>query len=153
APESLHDRMDHRADIYSLGVSLYVALGGPAPHTCEVDIRALTERRQDIDGELRTIIACATAKNPNQRFGSAAELERALSLHLSHRYPQFTLSSLSELVRRYAVSLGGRAGDEGKTLVSVTRSDVPTALTQKATPIALSAGVSPEVDRGVTRTA
>lgn len=90
APESLTgEPTDHRSDIYSLGCSLYRMLTGRAPFARSGGMAAaaaahLTEappRVTDVDASLPAaldaVIATAMAKEPGQRYQTAADLARA----------------------------------------------------------------------------
>ena len=94
APEqgaSTHD-VDVRADIYSLGATLYRLLAGRAPFggpgfetvmkkltaLAGEEPQSLRELRTDIPEELATIVHRMLAKNPNDRPASAEEVARLL---------------------------------------------------------------------------
>jgi serine/threonine protein kinase len=98
APEALGSGSTGCSDVYSLGVTLAVALGGSTP----VDTRKLRAIRPDVSSELMEIIDRATAAQPERRTASAGELEQALSFFLARRFPQHTSSVLAEVVRRHA---------------------------------------------------
>ncbi len=83
--------VDHRSDLYSLGIVLYQMLYGKVPFDSpdEGAIRALhiarkpviAERNaagETISGELREILEKALGKNPNDRFQSALEFSLSL---------------------------------------------------------------------------
>ncbi len=90
------DDLDTRCDVYALGVILYELLTGRMPH--ELSGRPVAEavrivveeeptRPSSIAGALRgdldTILAKALAKDPEQRYDSAAALAEDLRRHLS----------------------------------------------------------------------
>ncbi len=70
APEQkAHQRTDHRADIYSLGVVLYEMLTGEKPAEKIVP----PSRRVQVDVRLDEIVLRALEKEPERRYQSAAE--------------------------------------------------------------------------------
>ena len=93
---ALHARIDHRTDIYSLGVTLYElltlepAFKGTDPHTL---IEAIAERdpvlphslNPAIPTELETVVLKAMAKQPGERYSNAAELADDLERFLEDR--------------------------------------------------------------------
>ncbi len=81
---------DHRADIYALGVIMYLALIGRVPFDGEtlpdLIMNIMTsspvppiDLRADIPREFNDIVLKAFHKDPNQRFSSAEELAQALA--------------------------------------------------------------------------
>jgi len=93
-PEQAHGEVvDHRADIFSLGVLLYEMLTGRAPfrgaHTFAV-LKSIIEAspdplsiyRPEVPPELEAIVRKAMAKLPADRYQSAKEMERALRDYL-----------------------------------------------------------------------
>lgn len=90
APESLGGLpVDHRADIYSLGCSLYRMLVGKSPFTRSGGMAAMvaahlseppprvTDARPDLPPAIDAVIAKALAKDPDARYQSARELAAA----------------------------------------------------------------------------
>jgi serine/threonine protein kinase len=92
APEQCEDShsVDIRADIYSLGCTLYELLSGRAPfagfgsvlmkiraHALE-PIAPIQERRADVPMQLAVIVERMLAKDRNHRFGTPADIETAL---------------------------------------------------------------------------
>jgi hypothetical protein len=100
APERASGGGDHRADIYALGVTLLVALGGDGPADATPDPGRLAALRPEVSAELVAIIRRAVAVDPAARFLSAAALEGDLSLELARRFPAFTPSQLAHVVRQ-----------------------------------------------------
>ncbi|MEW4456373.1 serine/threonine-protein kinase [Bremerella sp. JC817] len=91
APEQARDskRADIRADLYSLGCTLYFLLAGHAPFPnesafekvlahCERQPTSLGELRDDVPSEVIAIVEQLMAKNPDDRFQTPAELIEAL---------------------------------------------------------------------------
>ena len=83
-------KLDGRSDIFSLGVMLYEALAGLLPFRGKTNIETLTmiirgepadlrEVVPTVSPELAAIVARCLRKNPDERFGDAAELARALA--------------------------------------------------------------------------
>ncbi|MEW4561087.1 serine/threonine-protein kinase [Bremerella sp. JC770] len=91
APEQARDskRADIRADIYSLGCTLYFLLAGHAPFPdgtafekvlghCERPPRPLSEMRNDIPPEVIAVVEKLMAKSPDDRFQTPAEVVEQL---------------------------------------------------------------------------
>jgi serine/threonine protein kinase len=92
APEQALDShaVDHRADLYSLGMTFYYLLAGKSPlgegtvaqkliwHQCRQP-PPLREERPEVPAGLAAVVAKMMAKEPEQRFQNGAELLEALS--------------------------------------------------------------------------
>jgi uncharacterized protein (TIGR03067 family) len=107
---------DIRADIYSLGCTLYHLLAGHAPFTHgsaldkvkahqEQAARPLTEVRPDVPGALAQIVARMMAKDPAKRYQAPAEVAAALAPFL----PAQNAASPPRRRRRVAVVLSAAA--------------------------------------------
>lgn len=94
APEQARDskRADIRADLYSLGCTLYYLLVGQPPFPggssfekvlghCERQPKPISELRIDIPAEVIAIVDRLMAKNPDDRFQTPAGLVEALKPH------------------------------------------------------------------------
>jgi serine/threonine-protein kinase len=80
--------VDARGDLYSLGAVAFFALTGRPPfqgksigqllaaHRCEPS-PPVTDLRPDVPADLAAVIARCLAKDPTDRFQSAADLDRA----------------------------------------------------------------------------
>ena len=94
APEQFDDahRVDTRADVYSLGCTLFQLLCGSAPFSsenrsllakmkahCMAPIPSLRERRGDAPPELERVLNRMLAKHPQDRFASPGEVAAALA--------------------------------------------------------------------------
>jgi hypothetical protein len=92
APEQISDsqRSDIRADIYSLGCTLYYLLSGAPPFQAptlrgvlqahlSLDARPLRLVRPDVPAELASMVARMMAKEPSGRFQTPAEIARVLA--------------------------------------------------------------------------
>jgi predicted Ser/Thr protein kinase len=94
APEQIRDARlaDIRADIYSLGCTLYHLLRGQVPFPGmsgldklmahhEKEPRPLSEFRQDLPAGLVQVIQRMMAKNPDQRYQTPAAVAEALAVY------------------------------------------------------------------------
>jgi serine/threonine protein kinase len=92
APEQIRDarRADIRADIYSLGCTLYYLLTGRAPFHADnlydilqahhsMDAMPLNLARPEVPVELAALVAKMMAKEPNRRFQLPREIAQALT--------------------------------------------------------------------------
>jgi WD40 repeat protein len=88
-------RVDHRSDLFGLGSVLYTLCAGHPPfraetslavlkRVCEDTPRSLREVNPDIPDWLEAIIARLHAKDPADRFQTAAEVADLLGRHLAH---------------------------------------------------------------------
>jgi len=92
APEQIDDaqKADIRADIYSLGCTLYYLLSGRPPFPAmtlydllqahhSMDARLLNFVRPEVPAELAALVAKMMAKDPNRRFQTPAGVAQALT--------------------------------------------------------------------------
>ncbi|MFD6450055.1 serine/threonine-protein kinase [Nocardia sp. NPDC060220] len=89
APELINgDPVDHRADVYSLGCTLYQLLTGTVPYSRSSPAAVMYAHLSDepprpsrengrVPAELDAVIATALAKDPAQRYQSCGELAAA----------------------------------------------------------------------------
>jgi eukaryotic-like serine/threonine-protein kinase len=90
APEqAMGSGVDHRADLYSVGVMMYELLAGRPPFVAESYLALVTQHlqavppdlavmRPDLPAALVNVVHRALAKEPDQRFRNAEEFARAL---------------------------------------------------------------------------
>lgn len=97
APEQAQGKkdIDHRADIYALGVILFQALTNQYPFDdesypmlvvkiCTEDAPPITNFRSDLPPEIATLVARMLAKNPSDRPPSCALVKAALAPFRDH---------------------------------------------------------------------
>jgi WD40 repeat protein/serine/threonine protein kinase len=98
APEQIDDAKgaDIRADIYSLGCTLYYLLSGGPPFQAEtlydmlqahhsMDARLLNFVRPEVPAELAALVAKMMAKEPERRFQTPGEVAKALQPFFKRR--------------------------------------------------------------------
>jgi hypothetical protein len=104
--QALGRHVDHRTDIYALGIVLYEGVTGQRPFggdslftILQQQIEALPPSpygwRPDLPAELGEIIQRALAKHPDHRFPTARELASALA-RVAERLPRESFASLGE---------------------------------------------------------
>lgn len=116
--------VDHRTDIYSLGVTLYELLAlEPAFNGRDrqellrqialEEARPLRRVRRSIPQELETIVGKAMAKNPEDRYGTAQELADDLRRYVEDRpilaRPPSLLDLASKWARRHRAAVAAAA--------------------------------------------
>jgi serine/threonine-protein kinase len=113
SPEQCLDKnIDHRTDIYSLGVTMFEALSGKAPFTgdsplallrqiIDVEPPDLGDLNPDVDPELRDLVQRMMAKDRELRVASCAELSTELEAFLHSK------GAAGSLVERLAASTSG----------------------------------------------
>ena len=79
------DKIDHRTDIYSLGIVLYELLAGRVPFTAdhavvlnmqihEMQIHALPPPIPELPARVQAVLDCALAKKPADRYPTSGEM-------------------------------------------------------------------------------
>jgi len=117
APEVLHGTpASERYDIFGLGIVLWECLAGERLFTGKTDldvvmkVRAcavppLHDLRPDLPAALVEVVHCALALDPQERFGSAREMQRALSAILRTHPEPTDAEPLAASVRLALASL------------------------------------------------
>jgi serine/threonine protein kinase len=133
APEQARgEEVDRRADVFSLGVSLYESITNVRPFARENDLAVLnallqgdfmppTQLRRDLPKELEEVVLKAMALRPEDRYATASEFADALERCLAGKVPLATNKELAEYLRM-------QFGDERFT----EKTRVPTLATLKA---------------------
>jgi serine/threonine protein kinase len=122
APEQAKDprKVDHRADLYSLGCTFYFLLTGRVPFLAEVVAEKLyqhwtaepvplAELRPDVPPAVVAVVRRLMAKQPEDRFASAAELAAALRQAAKDLLPASGIGETS--VPASTVTEPGRSGE------------------------------------------
>ncbi|MFH1812445.1 MAG: serine/threonine-protein kinase [Pseudomonadota bacterium] len=111
APEALHgQQLDARADLFSAGVVLWETLAGRRLFSGKNDTDVLRQVRDrvpeppslfnpKVPPDLDAISAKALAKDPDQRYSSAAEFEESLSDYLFARRLRWTRRRISDVLK------------------------------------------------------
>ncbi|MGH9363540.1 MAG: serine/threonine-protein kinase, partial [Thermoanaerobaculia bacterium] len=116
-------KIDHRSDVYSLGVILYEILAGRLPHDLESktlyeSLRILKEEEparlsafnRACRGDVETIVSKAIEKDPERRYRSAADFASDLRRHLRDEpilaHAPSTVYVLRKFARRHKFLVG-----------------------------------------------
>jgi serine/threonine protein kinase len=117
APEQARgEKLDHRADLFSLGSVLYTMVSGRPPfraensmavlkRVCEDTPRAIKEIIPEVPAWLCSVISKLHAKDPERRFQSAREVVEALTHREAPK--EFTPATARASVRKGALLAGG----------------------------------------------
>jgi hypothetical protein len=109
SPEQAEGKpVDHRSDLFSLGSVLYAMCSGRAPfraddsmailkRVCEETPTPIREINPEVPDGLAAIIDKLLAKNPAERFQSAAEVAELLNRHLAHMQHASVVGHVSNL--------------------------------------------------------
>ncbi|MBX3270335.1 MAG: serine/threonine protein kinase [Sandaracinaceae bacterium] len=110
APEQCRGKeLDHRVDVFALGVCLYEAITGRPLYrretefeTMEAIVRGpvpqLSDRVREAPADLEAIIAKCLAKKPEDRYQSAGELQEALGEFSARRKKVVTARRIKEMM-------------------------------------------------------
>ncbi len=111
----LHDQVDVRSDVYSVGVMLFQLVTGEFPYDVRTDLRTalntiataepapLRRLRPEVAEDLEVVCAKALAKNPAERYQTASELAEDLRLFLAGEPIRAKRESMWNATRRQVV--------------------------------------------------
>jgi serine/threonine-protein kinase len=97
SPEQAQGKpVDHRADLYALGIMFYEMLAGSLPFEADTPLSLLhlhvtkeppplRERAPEVSRSLERIVMRALAKDPDDRFATAGELAEALEAEFTRK--------------------------------------------------------------------
>jgi serine/threonine protein kinase len=123
--------VDHRTDLFSVGIVLYEALTGgslyPEKNPAKLldmvrraEIRPPSHRRREVPPELDALVMRSLALRPEDRFQSAREFGAALADFLHRNAPGVTDRQLGELVER---TLAGHPAADDLSVSVMARDD------------------------------
>jgi tetratricopeptide (TPR) repeat protein len=156
--------IDHRTDVYSLGVTLYEMLtlrpvfGGQDREELLRQIAleepvGLRKVERGIPAELETIVLKAMEKNPQDRYASARELAEDLRRWLDHRPIQARRVSWAQRIRKWGRRHRGAVGTAlvgAMTAVAVLAASVGWVLREAEIHRAETAAREAEIERAAT---
>jgi serine/threonine protein kinase len=123
APEQIHNQVDHRADIFAVGVMLWEILArqrlwgdaGDAviiSRLLEEDIPRLRDVLPDVDPELEWICSKALAPDPEHRYACAADMQDDLEAYLERYRADVSQQAIGDLLERTCRDLREQTGTE-----------------------------------------
>ncbi|KYF85898.1 hypothetical protein BE20_30655 [Sorangium cellulosum] len=159
SPEQMRQTrsVDHRTDIYALGVSLYELLAGRQPYYAETlpqlcsevltgTPTPLRDLRPDVPAPLATVLEKAYARDREQRYASVAELVVALAPFAPARtYPTLVRVARMGGLSLHAAAAGGHRASQPSFSSVDPRASAP-ALREPSWPGLPSPGVAGHAD-------
>jgi serine/threonine protein kinase len=154
APEQIEGHVvDHRADIYSLGCTLYVMVTGSVPYSRTSYVGVMhahlsdppplaTRVNSSLPKGIDDVIARAMAKNPNDRFSSCRELANAAAAALASS-PSYAVTALRQVPDLSSAPLSSPFTAVGTS--NPSNPSMPTVLSNPSHPSAPLFGSGPAV--------
>jgi serine/threonine-protein kinase len=161
SPEQLEGRkIDRRADLFSLGILAYVMVSGRHPFKGETDAKTmenicarapvpLRDLVPDVNPELEAIVLRALEKDPDARWPSCAEMQRALDQTASKLGTSVTDGDVARFVREL---MGDALAERNAALAeAIQRADAraATPAPAKAKPAARGGAPLPATFEGI----
>jgi eukaryotic-like serine/threonine-protein kinase len=117
--------VDHRADVFAVGIILWEMFTGRRLFYGDTDYQTVELVRQaripslvainpEIEGELEQVVRKALARDPDERYQSAADLGDALAQYLFSRRMKVTARDIAALVRDTQMELMRKRSAEPK---------------------------------------
>jgi eukaryotic-like serine/threonine-protein kinase len=117
--------VDHRADVFAVGIILWEMFTGRRLFYGETDYQTVEQVRQarvpslaalnpEIEAELEAVVRKALARDPNDRYQSAADLGDALTQYLFSRRMKVTSRDIGTIVRDAQVEMMRKRSAEPK---------------------------------------
>ncbi len=137
SPEQIRgERVDHRCDIYSLGVALFEMVSGELPFEADSAMTVMMMHLNDpvpdlleispgIAPPLKSVIEKALAKNPDERYQSAGELAAALHALLADDPQAGTQAIKTVPTAPESADPGSIAAFPGRELVNAETGESP----------------------------
>ena len=129
APEAASGQpVDHRADVFAIGIILWELLTARRLFFGDTDYQTVELVRQakipsiaalnpEVEGELEQVVRKALARDPDERYQSAADLNDALAQYLFSRRMKVTARDIAALVKDTQLEMMRKRSAEPKESV------------------------------------
>lgn len=142
------EKLDGRSDVFAIGLCLYEMLTGENAYEEDGDMqrtllrmreaqfRPITSIRPEVDAQLDAIVMRALARDRNDRYPSAHELEVELARYLHKFKPGFTRMEVTQLLKQLFPEDTADVHAPEPTAIALTGN--PTSTTDEITPVGFS---------------